>query len=181
MNSPALTFFFDWPLILFLTANTAPANPFHRGPLYFPDFYFSLSPLFSCPTYLSFSLSLSLSISLSLSLSLYLSLMSLKVMHRWFGFMNLSNLILTEFILGVPKKLSFGSFNISKLLRIKIFSTLEITDKKPSLTKFWTYLDNVKIDKIRHLIGHISYINQNLKKTFCKKKHPDVVAHVPSF
>ena len=26
--------------ILFLTANNAPADPFRRRPLYFPDFYF---------------------------------------------------------------------------------------------------------------------------------------------
>ena len=52
-----------------------------------------------------------------------------------------------------------------------------------SLSKFWRQLVNVKIIKIRHSNGHISYINQHEKKIFsCKNKHHSIAStkHLPS-
>ena len=43
-----------------------------------------------------------------------------------------------------------------RLPRIKVFSSMEIRDKVPFLSKLWRYLVNVKIVRIRHSIGHIS-------------------------
>ena len=48
---------------------------------------------------------------------------------------------------------------------------MEITDEVLPLSKCWRYLVDVKIVKIRHLIGHISYKNQNKKKHFFVKRN----------
>ena len=80
-------------------------------------------------------------------------------------------------ILGVPKKIVFWHFqHYQEYLQNGCFFTVVISDETPSLSKFWRYLVDVKIVEIRHLIGHISYINQNMKNIFCKKKHHNVVA-----
>ena len=55
------------------------------------------------------------------------------------------------------------------------FFAIEITDKMLSRSKFWSYVVNVKIVKIRHLNGHINYVYQNKNFFFCKKKHHNVV------
>ena len=65
-----------------------------------------------------------------------------------------------------PKKLSFGIFSIIKTTSDKNFFTVEITDSGLPLNKPRRYLVDVKIVKIRHLIGYISYLNQNMKNIF---------------
>ena len=61
--------------------------------------------------------------------------------------------------IGCPQKNCLLAFSVfSKLPRMKIFLAVEITDKEPSLRKFRRNLVDVKI---RHLIGRISYVNQN--------------------
>ena len=49
---------------------------------------------------------------------------------------------------------------------------MKITNEVPSLSKFWRNLVTVKIVDIRHLNGHISYINQNKKDIFLQKVTP---------
>ena len=56
--------------------------------------------------------------------------------------------------------------------------TMIIRDEVPSLNKFWRYLVHVKIVKIKHLIGHISYENQNKKKYFFVKRNTIMLLHM---
>ena len=71
--------------------------------------------------------------------------------------------------IGCPKK---NFLALSRIPRIEIFFIVEITDKEPSLSQFWRNLVDVKMVKIRHLIGHFSYINKNLKNIFLEKETP---------
>ena len=75
--------------------------------------------------------------------------------------------------------LAFSVF--SKQPRIEFFFPVENTDEVRSLGKFWRFLVDVKIVKIRHLISHISFINQNRKKDSCKKKHHNVAGYANFF
>ena len=66
----------------------------------------------------------------------------------------------------VKKKVSLDIFSIIRTNYNKEFLTVKITDKVLSLSKFWRHLVNVKIVKIRHSNGHISYIKQCQKNIF---------------
>ena len=61
----------------------------------------------------------------------------------------------------VSKKSVLWQFSaLSRLSTMDIFFITKIIDKVLSLSKFWRHLANVKIVKIRHLNGYISYIKQ---------------------
>ena len=64
-------------------------------------------------------------------------------------------------------------FGILSIIKNRNFFTLEITDKAPSLIKFWRYLADVKIVKIGHSIGYIGCPIKNcsikVKKKSTKK------------
>ena len=62
--------------------------------------------------------------------------------------------------MGCSKKVSFGIFSIIKTTKNRNIATVKFIDKVPSLSKFSRYLVKVKIVKIRHLIGLISYMNK---------------------
>ena len=67
---------------------------------------------------------------------------------------------------GVSQKIVFWHFQC-----YQNYQGWKIIEEVPSLSKFWRYLVDVKIFKIRHLIGHISYINPNKKSIFFKKRN----------
>ena len=76
--------------------------------------------------------------------------------------------------IGCPKKnCLFKLSELSKLPRMKFFLILKITAEMLSLSKFRRHLVDIKIVKIRHLFGHINYINQNMKNIlFFVKRNP---------
>ena len=61
------------------------------------------------------------------------------------------------------KKVSFGVFSIILLSKEEKNFTMESEDKVLSLSKLSWYLVFIKIIKIRHLKGHISQKNHDLK------------------
>ena len=58
------------------------------------------------------------------------------------------------------KKFLEAIFSFIETTNNRYFFATKIIDKVLSLSKFWRYLANVKIVKITHLNGHISYKKQ---------------------
>ena len=69
----------------------------------------------------------------------------------------------------ILKKVSFGIFRIILVSKGEENYTVESKDKGLSLSKFTRCLAIVKIIKIRHLKGHISQKNDDLKIVFMQK------------
>ena len=64
--------------------------------------------------------------------------------------------------IGCPKFIS----SITETTYNSYFFVIEIANNVLSLSTFWRHLANVKIVNIRHLNGHISYINNIRKMIF---------------
>ena len=63
--------------------------------------------------------------------------------------------------MGCPKKKCLKAiFSMIQTTYNGYFFGMKIIDKVLSLSKFWRHLANIKIVKIRHINGHISYIKQ---------------------
>ena len=69
----------------------------------------------------------------------------------------------------ILKKILFGVFYIMLVSKEEKDFTIESKDIEPSLSKFSRYLVIVKIIEIRHLKGHISKKNHDLKNIFMQK------------
>ena len=77
------------------------------------------------------------------------------------GCEQITRLFISRLDNGCPQKKCLEAiFSIIETTYNGHFFVIEITGKVLSLSKFWRHLANVKIVKIRHLNGHISYIKQ---------------------